>query len=297
MKIESAIRTSWTDALENNEEPCLNSLREHLLEVHRRHPGFTEGCATKCKDAAGRTSYEWLCDVIGPARHPRILDLACGGGFLLEQCHARYPDADALAGVDMSPAELALARTRLAGKDVALHEGLAQDLSFAETGSFDAVLCHWALTLMDPVEPVFREVERVLASGGVFAAIVDGDPAGSPGYAAINDLVFKYVRTELPTYGDQDLGDPRTRTPQTLAALVRSLFATADVSVETSIFSLSGVPEALAEEAAGFFYAAFILPTPVRARLLSELTALFEENAEDGTARFLMPVCRLIVRF
>jgi ubiquinone/menaquinone biosynthesis C-methylase UbiE len=297
MESDSAITTSWTEALEADEVPCPISLRTHLLEVHRRYPGFTEGCATKCKDSAGHTSYEWLCDVIDPARHRSILDLACGSGFLLELCRARFPQVDTLTGVDMSPAELALARRRLSGKDVTLHERLAQDLSFAKRGSLDAVLCHWALTLMDPIEPVLREIDRVLAPGGVFTAIVDGDPAAAPGYAEINDLVFQYVRMELPTYGDHDLGDPRTRTPRSLAMLARSVFKTTDVSVETSTFTLEGKPASLALEAAGFFYAAYILPAAARKRLLTDLAAFFHANAKDGVAAFCMPVCRLVVRF
>ncbi len=297
MKNHSALRTTWTDALENEDAPCGLSLREHLLEVHRLHPGFTEGCATRCKDAEGRTSYEWLCDIVDPTRHRRIMDLACGSGYLLALCRERFPLTEALVGVDMSAAELALAEERLGAKGVMLHEGLAQDLSFIQSGSTDAVLCHWALTLMDPVEPVLREIDRILSPGGVFAAIVDGDPAQAPGYAAINEVVFKHVRKELPTYGDQDLGDPRTRTPDTLAMLADSVFENAQVEIETSIFTLEGPAGSLAEKAVGFFYAAFVLQPSGRARLLAEVTSILEANARNGMAVFSLPVCRLCVRF
>ncbi len=296
MTRNNALQTTWMDALARAETPCRASLREHLLEVHRLHPGFTEGCATKCKDAQGRVSYEWLCDVVDPARHRRILDLACGSGFLLALCRDRFPTAE-LIGVDMSPAELALAETRLTGKDVALREGLAQDLSFAEPQSVDALLCHWALTLMDPIEPVLREIERVMARGGVFAAVVDGDPATAPGYTTINDLVFKHVRQELPTYGDERIGDPRTRIPEQLAALASGVFRDADVTKENAVFALEGPSDALATQAVDFFYAAFVLPPASRARLLAEVEAFLDDNAVEGVARFSMPVCRLNVVF
>ncbi|MEL6279788.1 MAG: class I SAM-dependent methyltransferase [Pseudomonadota bacterium] len=294
MKSRNALKTSWTDALEKSEAPCDASLREHLLEAHRLHPGFTEGCATKCKDAEGRTSYEWLCDVVEPSCHRRMLDLACGSGYLLSLCRDRFPDAQTLTGIDMSAAELRLAEERLAGEGVLLIEGLAQDLSFADDATLDAVLCHWALTLMNPVEPVLREVERVLATGGVFAAVVDGDPMDAPGYAEINDLVFKYVSKELPNYGDLSLGDPRTRDPQSLEKLARTVFKTAEVRTERSVFVLEGPKHEIAEEAVGFFYAAFILPPDARARLLKEVEAMFAETADDA-AVFSLPVCRLVV--
>ena len=112
MGSDSAVTTSWTDALKADEVPCPISVQKHLLEVHHCYPGFTESCAAQCKDLAGQTSYEWLCNVIDPMRHRNILDLACGSGVLLELCRARFPQ-HTLIGIDMSPAELALARRRL----------------------------------------------------------------------------------------------------------------------------------------------------------------------------------------
>ncbi|MEM6415339.1 MAG: class I SAM-dependent methyltransferase [Pseudomonadota bacterium] len=295
MKHSNAIRTSWTQALENNIAPCQDSLTEHLLEVHKRHPGFTEGCASKCKNAAGQTSYEWLCDVLKPDQHRHVLDLACGSGLLLELCHDILPQNSSLSGIDLSPAELAIAKERLIGKNITLHKGLAQNLSFAEADSFDAALCHWALTLMDPIEPVLEEIDRVLSNNGVFAAIVDGDLDAAPGYTDINEIVFKHVTNEVQNYGDRDLGDPRTRNPKSLHSLVSSVFDKAQIDVETSVFTLRGNATAVAHEAVGFFYAAFILPPPKRAILIDELTDFLNSRSSGETSYFSMPVCRLRV--
>lgn len=289
---QAAIRTAWTD----NGDGDAQSLKDHLLEVHRRYPGFTESCAGSCTDAEGRTSYDWLCDAAVEYEDARVLDLACGSGVLLSLMRDRIPNADLLVGLDMSAAELDLARRRLDERDVDLHEGVAQDLSFAASGSFDTVLCHWALTLMDPVEPVLSEVGRILAGGGAFAAIVDGDPAEAPGYSAVHDLVFKHVRAEAPSISERDLGDPRVRKPVALEALARSAFPEANVLTQMKTFALQGEPRVLAEEAAGFFYAAFILSKSARAILIDELAALFTEQAEGCLATFYLPTCRLLVR-
>lgn len=295
---DTAIRTPWTDDKTSGEDSA-GSLKDHLIEVHRRHPGFTESCAGRCTDEHGMTSYDWLCEVAtGRDTLPqggRILDLACGSGVLLGLLRNRLPGAEALVGVDMSPAELDLARRRLEGRDVVLHEGVAQDLSFAEASSFDTVLCHWALTLMEPVEPVFSEIVRVLQNGGTFAAIVDGDPVQAPGYEAINDLVFGYVRDEVPTVGTRDLGDPRIRKPAILDALARDQFPNAEVTTQTKVFTLEGEARLLAEEAVGFFYAAFVLSAPARAALIDELTALLMVQASSREPTFSLPVCRLVV--
>ena len=73
------------------------------------------------------------------------------------------------------------------------------------------MLCHWALTLMDPIGPVLDEVRRVLTPEGRFAALVDGPMNTAPGYSEVHDLIYSYVQEEIPSYGEIDLGDPRIR--------------------------------------------------------------------------------------
>ncbi len=297
------LTTAWLESLRRGESPSARDLREHLLAVHRLNAGFTESCALRCRDAAGRTSYDWLADVIDPARHGRVLDVACGSGVLLALCHRRHQQQVALSGVDMSADELALARARLGAAPVTLHRGLAQKMDHLASGTIDAVLCHWALTLMDPVEPVLREIERVLARGGVFAAIIDGPGAAAPGYDALHDIIYGHVQRQYPRYGAVDLGDARVRSASPLADLAREVFASrADVTVEPGVVEMSASAEVLARDAAGFFYASFALDREGHARMLADLTDHFAETAATGASgvlsppRFAMPINRLVIR-
>lgn len=265
-------------------------LRAHLNAVHERAAGFTEACAANCRNAAGLNSYEWLSQAVQPPRGGHVLDLACGSGVLLEECRDRYGAGVALSGVDMSPDELILARDRLADADVALHEGLAQSLGFAGDAEFDAVLCHWALTLMDPLEPVLAEIARVLKPGGVFAAIVDGPTETARGYGELCTLIDSHVRAARPDYAE--LGDPRARDGAALAQLVSDLLPKARVTVESDVFAMEGAPERLAAETAGFFYSSFVLSEDGRRALLNDLASFF---ATTGAGRYEMPVNRLRV--
>ncbi len=120
------VDTRWTQRLRCSERPSELELREHLLAVHRRHAGFTESCARRCRDANGRNSYEWLAEAIDPNHHRRVLDLACGSGALTAHCYQRYGGQIALIGVDMSSSELALARQKVPDEAVELHCGMAQ---------------------------------------------------------------------------------------------------------------------------------------------------------------------------
>jgi SAM-dependent methyltransferase len=289
------VNTRWSRRLRRDQQPSRAELREHLLTVHRHHAGFTESCAGRCRDAHGRNSYEWLLEVVDPSRHRRVLDLACGSGSLTALCRQRFGQRVALIGVDMSADELVLARQRVPEPDVKLHRGMAQDMGFIGEGSVDVVLCHWGLTLMDPIEPVLAEVRRVLRPGGIVAAIVDGDPSAASGYDELNDLIYGWVQREYPGYGAVDLGDARIREAPALAALMEESFHGADVRIEPAVVSLDAPPDTLAREAAGFFYASFVLSPPARRQMLGEIAALFAGQAVSGQGRFSMPINRLVV--
>ena len=295
MTDHSPLRSAWTESLAHGRLPDAQALRAHLRSVHRAHAGFTETCARACRDAAGRNSYEWLAETVADLGRGRVLDLACGSGPLMEILHASNPDLD-LIGVDMCPEELALAQARLADGAATLVRTDAQDMAALADGSVDAVLCHWALTLMDPVAPVLAEVRRVLAPGGVFAALVDGPMEAAPGYTAVHDTIYHAVQAELPGYGAVDLGDPRIRSAGSLTALVQATFPGAEVTVEAGVVAMAGPARTVAEAAAGFFYAAFVLSAPRRERLLGDLAALLAAQAPGAPARFAMPVNRMIVR-
>ena len=288
--------TDWTEIVANGLAPDAAALRAHLRRVHRDHAGFTEQCAMRCVDAQGRTSYAWLADAVDPTRHRTILDVACGSGPLLELCDARFPAEIQLIGVDMAPEELDLARRRLPKGRAQLIEAQAQSMDTLADGSVDIALCHWALTLMDPVAPVLDEIARVLAPGGRFAAIVDGDMNTAPGYADVHDLIYGHVQRELPQYGSFDLGDPRVRDTESVAVLVRRAFPGATVKVQPNVVAMEGPAASIAQVAAGFFYAAFVLPPERRAAMLTELAELLSKMSDTGDeVRFSMPINRLLV--
>ena len=220
---QNGLNSIWTDSLTRNLHPDSNALIDHLRTVHQEHAGFTEACASSCRDEAGLNSYEWLAEIVPDINGTRVLDLACGSGPLLKILYNRSIDLK-LTGVDVSPEELALARERISDYEVNLFQLKAQNLKAINDNSLDVVLCHWALTLMDPIIPVLNEVRRVLCSGGQFAALVNGPMNAAPGYSDVHDLIYKYVQDKLPDYGEIELGDPRIRNNDSLINLATEIF-------------------------------------------------------------------------
>jgi ubiquinone/menaquinone biosynthesis C-methylase UbiE len=295
---QKGLNSVWTDSLARNLHPDGNALVDHLRTVHQEHTGFTEACASSCRDEAGRNSYEWLAELVPDNEGLRVLDLACGSGPLLKILFDRNKNLN-LKGIDMCPEELALAKTRLINSGVNLIESKAQNLTAINDNSIDIVLCHWALTLMDPIAPVLDEVRRVLTSEGRFAALVDGPMDAAPGYTEVHDLIYSYVQEEIPSYGEIDLGDPRIRGSESLSNLANKAFPEANVTIETNVVSMEGPVTQVAEIVAGFFYAAFVLKPEKRKLMITSLSNILaiskESTGAERQGRFSMPISLLLV--
>ena len=295
---QKGLNSIWTDSLARNLSPDGNALVEHLRTVHQEHAGFTEACASSCRDETGRNSYEWLAELVPDNEDLCVLDLACGSGPLLKILFERNKNLN-LKGIDMCPEELALAKSRLINSKVNLIESKAQNLTAINNNSIDIVLCHWALTLMDPIGPVLDEVRRVLTPEGRFAALVDGPMNTAPGYTEVHDLIYSYVQEEIPSYGEIDLGDPRIRGSESLSNLLHKTFPETHVTIETNIVSMEGPATQIAETAAGFFYAAFVLKPKKKKLMITSLSNLLAitKASTDGErqGRFSMPISRLLV--
>ena len=295
---QKGLNSIWVDSLARNIQPDSSALIDHLRTVHQEHAGFTEVCASSCRDEAGRNSYEWLAELVPNNESLSVLDLACGSGPLLKILFDRNKNLN-LKGVDMCPEELKLANTRLINSGANLIESSAQNLIAINDNSIDIVLCHWALTLMDPLSPVLEEVRRVLTPKGRFVALVDGPMSTAPGYTEVHDLIYSYVQKEIPSYGKIDLGDPRVRGSESLSNLVKKAFPESNVTIDTNVVSLEGPVIQVAEIVVGFFYAAFVLKPETRKLIITKLSKLLtiskESTDNERQGRFSMPISRLLV--
>ncbi|SFO57610.1 class I SAM-dependent methyltransferase [Amycolatopsis rubida] len=231
------------------------------------------------RSADGRSSYELLRDEI--TAPGRVLDLACGDGFLLELLSSAGHQA---VGVDVSSTDLALAKKR----STTVAEGRAQRLPFADH-AFDACVSHMAFMLMTDIDEVSAELARVLRTGGQLSLVLGGGAAGD-GARALFGKLLREILADVPAEQRlPPLGDKRTRTRAGLdEILVPAGFAPVQWRVET--IDVSG-PLDQVWEFVSTFYNLFPLGEPacqaLKTAFLSQAPAL---TRPDGLIPLVFPV-------
>lgn len=130
-------------------------------EVQRRMAQTKEGMSRR------NSTFQALDVRVGQ----RILDLGCGGGFLLrELALAVGPEGEAV-GIDPSQDQIDAANILCHDlENVTLVTGSATQMAF-ETASFDSVASIQVLEYIEDVSSATKEARRVLKAGGRFASV------------------------------------------------------------------------------------------------------------------------------
>jgi SAM-dependent methyltransferase len=110
--------------------------------------------------------YARCLDLAGARAGQRVLDIACGGGYLLMEAERR---GMVTSGIDI--ADAALAKARKIAPRSELRQGDAEALPYAD-GAFDVVTCLGSLEHFLRPEIALEEMRRVLAQGGRAIVVV-----------------------------------------------------------------------------------------------------------------------------
>ncbi len=161
----------------------------------------------KWYDAAAQFTLSHRTDALralGARDSERILDLACGTGINFESIIAANASG-LLLGLDYSLGVLERAherRKRNRWATVVLCLGDAAQLPFAD-GTFDRVLCTYALKAVPSYRQALDEVLRVLKSKGIFVVMDAKLSEGTTRF--LNPLIRRMARSFL-----YDIGRPLT---------------------------------------------------------------------------------------
>jgi ubiquinone/menaquinone biosynthesis C-methylase UbiE len=120
----------------------------------------------------------------------RVVDVACGTGAVTRLARERVGAGGTVAGIDVNPGMLAVARTVPGASAIAWHEASAEELPAADE-SFDVAFCQLGLQFFSDRVAALREIRRVLVPGGRLLVNVPG-PAPAV-FATLEDALGRHV--------------------------------------------------------------------------------------------------------
>ena len=133
-----------------------------------------------------------LVEFAKPQRDEQVLDIGCGTGIVARCVRTRVGQAGSVAGVDLNPNMLTVAASAAAREGLAIewHEGRAEELPFPD-GSFDLVLCQFAMMFFADRHAALGEMRRVLRSAGRASLSVWQGLDRHPFYETLDDVIKK----------------------------------------------------------------------------------------------------------
>jgi SAM-dependent methyltransferase len=233
---------------------------------------------------------EPLLDAAVVSAGQRVLDLACGPGYVAAAAAARGAEVVAL---DISAAMVEEARRRHPQLDV--RQGAAERVDLPDE-SFDRVLMSFGILHVADPTAVLREARRLLLRGGRFAFTVWAAPDASPGARLIDSAITAHAKPvdDLPPGPDSYLfaDEQRIRT-----ALAAADFTTSEVTLATAYWRVPNADFVIAAERHAGVRTAALLSRQDPARLAAIAAAITAgiETFRDGDSYVLPMAARVAV--
>lgn len=120
----------------------------------------------------------------------RVLDVACGTGILAREAAVRVGPTGFVAGVDIGPGMLAVAKELAPG--IEWRECAAESLPYPDQ-SFDKVVSQFGLMFFSDRTKALREMSRVLKPGGRLAVAVWDSLDNSEAYREEVELLQRFA--------------------------------------------------------------------------------------------------------
>lgn len=180
-----------------------------------------------------------LVELAGLAAGCSVLDVAAGRGAVLFPAAEAVGPAGRVLGIDLAPGMVAATAADAAARgitNIELRQMDAEALEFAD-GSFDAVLCGFALFLLPRMDRALAEMQRVLGGGGRIAVSTWTDVFG-PEFAWLTPLQSAFLPVAQSPARGADGATPVFDTPEGLTGILSDAgFTNIRVVAETARFT------------------------------------------------------------
>jgi ubiquinone/menaquinone biosynthesis C-methylase UbiE len=176
-----------------------------------------------------------LVELAHPRPGERVVDIACGTGVVARIAAARVGPSGSVAGVDLNPGMLNVARSVATASTpsapIQWHEASADKLPFPDS-SFDIAYCQLGLQFFADRPAALREMHRVLVTEGRLALMVWCSIRESPGFATLAEML------------DHNIGPAA-------ASIMRAPFGLSDAGELTQLVEAAGFRSVTVEQQVG----------------------------------------------
>ncbi|HTU80506.1 MAG TPA: class I SAM-dependent methyltransferase [Candidatus Acidoferrales bacterium] len=270
---------------------------EYLDRFHTAVPNANETLFGLLNAVGGRSTYATVARAVAATKARRVLDLGCGGGYLMHDLLAACSPTATFDGVDMCEAEIEVARAAFPAEPrVRFQRGRAEALASPDA-SYDAVAAHQFFNFLPDPYPALAEAHRVLRPGGtlIFAANQATkyfpDIVAQRLFRAAADVVVGH----FPDYRPAKTYDERIYQDAGILELLRDAgFDPETVTIEKYSFGAALTPQEAAAVVARFY---IVASTPYVDEVLAAAESLSRSiAAENGSDRVAFELPFRIVR-
>jgi len=126
-----------------------------------------------------------------------VLETACGTGIVT--LHLRNKIKANITATDINPGMLAIAKSKLKGKDISWQEADATDLPFADE-QFDCIVTQFGIMFYPDKIRGMKEAYRLLKPGGTFIFMVWGRMESNGLSATAREIIGEFFNNQPPAF-------------------------------------------------------------------------------------------------
>ena len=213
----------------------------------------------------------------------RVLDVACGTGFVARHAAECVGETGTVTGVDINAGMLAVAKAATASKATLTIDWREADVSALPfpDGSFDVALCQQGLQFFPDRLGALQEIRRILVPGGRMGLSVWGSLEENPYFLAVEVAIRRHVSDDAASglRKPHALADPE----EVRAAITKSGFEDVDVCPTVTYMCTPPAREFLPGHLSALPVAGEIaaLPESTRAALIEDLCTALHPYADE----------------
>ncbi len=228
-------------------------------------------------------------DIASPKPGEQLLDVCCGTGIAVRLALPRVTPGGRVAGLDIDPAMIDVARSLSGSPDGAIvdwHCASAQAMPF-ERGTFDLVFCLQGLQFLPDCTAGLAEMRRVMKPGGRLVAIVWSAIEHCAGQYAVVQILRRRNVDATPMLKANALGDVGKLRAHAENAGFSDIKVRA-VSRTARFPSISNFIEALAAGGVASRLAMSKVPEDQRSEFYQEITSALRQY--EGSEGVMLPL-------